>query len=248
MPAETPEPLRDPGVARRGPRWAQPDLAWPLAVLAGFLGTWAALLVVRPWLAVPLALALLWPLEERVRASGNALLATWLGLAFLIGIAGAVAGTAIEAGSVGVVAGVPLADVLRSSDFPFLDGRPAGSGWATLPRNLVALGGLLAAGRYGPPLLAVGLAGLVTAALSACAAVPAAAEAGDPLRAFLATWPPHLALGLLGGLFAAGLLGTVRSDPATGPRRDLLAGALGLAALGLLPQGLWFQGWVAWAS
>ena len=242
MPAERPEGTGPAEVGDEAPfeadlpRWARSDLAWPLALACGFLGTWLGLSTGAADLAVPTALLLYVPLAWRLRSLGRGGLLPFLGGAFLIGVAAAVAGTSFEAG--------PGATAERLRFVELLAPASPEAPWATLARNVGLLAVLVLPGRLAGGLVSVGLAGLATAALASPAAA-AAVGAPDPLQAFLLLLPPQLVLVVGGGAFAGGVLGA--AAPGRAPRRELLVAGLALAALGLVAQGLWVRAAASWA-
>ncbi|MEW6073195.1 MAG: hypothetical protein AB1726_11475, partial [Planctomycetota bacterium] len=75
-PAGTESPRGEPVPAPRPPRrselWSSPELAWPLALFAGFAGTLLGVAVPLPGAAAAFATAAFAPLYLRLQARGRA--------------------------------------------------------------------------------------------------------------------------------------------------------------------------------
>jgi hypothetical protein len=217
--------------AADGVRWHQPEVAWPLALAIGFVGTLLGVLSGLPGVALVLAVAPFAPLFASLARGGHATLASAVTAGWLIGVAAAASGLALDRGVAFVTPAAPLAGALldRSGGLPL-------AAYAALLVTVLAA-------RPTRGVLALAGLGLVTAAAGACAGRDALAlvdEGWSELAAVIAAWGLSctLPLGLLavavGPLLAPGPLW----PPAAvdGPRRRVLAALL--VSLPVLGTGL----------
>ena len=231
--------------AQRRLRLSQPEIAWPLAILVGFLGAALGLATGFPgFVAVPATIGFA-PLYMKLVGEERLVLAALTASAWTLAVAAAVLGTALETSVERVQRLLPLAAAYGRGELGFLDGRAPGSDLVTLPRNLLVVAALVLCARPWRGVSALFLVGSVAATLSAGAAPLAAAgiEAGEsPSVLFLRGWPPQLLVALIATVF----LCTAVASPArllplselAGVRRRLLFGGAGVAFAALLSQPL----------
>lgn len=244
-------PLPGPGAAPApGEAWWQRfELAWPLAIVAGFGATWAGLALGFPGAAAILATALLAPSYVAQLARGRRVQAAVLALLWTLGIVGAVVGVTLEGSLEPVLDALPGARLLVASE---LGASAATSPLATLPRNLGVVALVLILARPGWGLLALLASALLAGALAGVAASWSveAVEAGwSPSLAALAGLPPHLLLALVALFLGAAALaepGLAPRFPFTELRRAMLWSAVGLAAVALGLQGWLVESWHGW--
>jgi hypothetical protein len=240
----------------RGPAWAEAELAWPLALGAGFVG--AALgRSSGVQLAAPMVAALgLLPLAQRLLALERRALFALCAVGWALGV---------YAGSLALALSLPgrdepalLLEGLFGRELGFLAGTrsaPVGAGpggpWVPLALALA----LAAAARPAAGLLLWLGAGWILDGLAAGALpwVRLAVERGvSPAAAAVMALPPHLALTLAGTLVAAGALagrGPVLPLSDLPPaRRILLVAGSGLGVLGALARPLALPAWSAWIA
>jgi len=214
------------------PRWASMEIAWPLALVCGFAGTWAGLSTGWPGAAALLGTAALAPLHlafiKRCQPGAAALLSLGWGL----GIAGAVAGSVFEGAGAEVARSLPALSWLEADSI-------GGAGAATtVLLHLGLFACALMAGRWSHGLGTLLAASLVVAAAAleaAQSALPSVVDGAHAVLGTLAHLPPSLtgeALALL--IAGAGLSrpGGV-SEYARARTRPILLGALALEFLAL---------------
>jgi hypothetical protein len=236
----------------RAPGWAEPELAWPLAIAAGLAGAWLGVSSGIPGAPAVVATALFAPLWAGLHGRERTGLAAAAALGWAAGFSGGAIGTLLE-GS-GSVHALPGAGTwARLEVRPWLGGVEPGSPLPSLAAGaaFLALAALLARPAFGvPALFAAALAVGAVSGGVAEAARAAIGAGGDSLAATLVAWPVPKALQLGGGLLLA--------TGCTGPRfsarggRDLrrrlriaglVAGAAGLALEPLL-RSVWGE-WIA---
>jgi len=240
------------------PAWARGDLAWPLALLAGFGGTWAGLATGAPWAAPLLALLLLAPVHLTFVRLGQPGVAAALGMGALVGVGAAIVGAALEGASSELPSALPLAPWLGSEATRLVAG---GDAWRPLRATLfhaAAFGAALATARLsrglGPLLVAILMVGASALGVGELAA-RAVAAGGSPLVSLLLAWPPPGVVELAAiALCGAALAG----DPAQGDRgqgdrgregrRALLLGGLLLELAALLAWAFAAEPWGRWAA
>ena len=239
--------------------WAAPEIAWPLALVSGFGGTWAGIEIGVPGVAAVLAAGTFAPLWVALLARGRRTLAVWLGLGWAIGIGAAAIGCALAMQWASVSAALPGSGAWVGYALqPWLAASRQG-GWPAAPRALaaavVALALVAAGARIGQGLPAVLLLALLAGAVGGGVArvCERAVEQGwDPPLAAMFACPPHTALQLAGAVLFASAL----AEP--GPllplrwlppgRRALLVGGLGAACAGLLVELTLATTWVRWIA
>jgi hypothetical protein len=235
-----PAPLVPPGpVASQGepdPAWKQPEIAWALAILFGFVGTSVGLWTGLPGLPELLATAAFVPLFLALLARHGALVAGLVGLGWGVGVAGGVLGAAMEGRSAAIEAALPLARAWSALALdPLLGGGESTGGPRALLIGLVwtaaaVLGSLATRGVVGHLLVALALGAVSGAAAGwTLRAVQAGAE---PVLAGLLCYPPCTLLALAGCLLAVSAAAAPSSGPAG--RRTQLRVGLATAALALL--------------
>lgn len=211
------------------PVWLRLEVIWPLAILAGFGGTWTGLAAGSGWLATLGALGLYAPIHVELGRRNASGVAAATGVGWALGIAGAVLGAALEAKAGSVVVGLPLAQLLDRD----LDGGslPSGLLLVSVPLALSALGSSATHGAFALLLAALGQ-GAVCSALST-RVIAAVGEGVHPLFAVLAAWPPHHAAWVAAALLWAAVGG---AEAETGMVRSLRTGAWTLAGSALLAR------------
>ena len=237
--------------ARRFP-WNQPEVAWPLALAAGFVGTWLGLLTGVPGLAQVVATAAFAPLYVRLLGRGQVLLAGWTSVAWMLAIAAAVAGVALGGSDQEVRGLLLVSDPALLGSLGLGDGSGPSTRALRLAWHLAGLLVLLVLARPLRGVLGLGVVGLFVSGVSG-AATAVAAEAGgtiDPLRACFLGWSPGLLLGLAGASMACAAVaapGTLLplSDLPRGRRRQL-EGAVLAGAAALFFEPLYTPLWELW--
>jgi hypothetical protein len=226
--------------------WTDAEIAWPLAILAGFAGTLGGIWSGLPGMPALLATAAFLPLWGRLVVAGQRTLAFLLGLAWCLGAAGAAGGAVFELdGATRVAETLPFGARLVAWRLYALSGAGPSTS-VLLALSLAAASGLA--------LLALPLRGACAlgamAALAqvfGCGAALTSLEAGragrDPTLALVLGWPPSevLALGASSAVVAA-LAGAGWERLGREQRRLLARGAsvtLGAIALDPLLEPLW---------
>lgn len=208
VPARIPEP--------EPPWWARKEYAWPLSLGIGFAATWVGLVVPIPGLAALLAALGFLPLYRAFQLHGDLRFATYLGLGWMVGIAGAAVGLALEGQADLIVRRLPFGQ--RAVDLwigPWLGygggppGAASGSGWIEVGA-FVGLGLALARPSRGALLLVVCALGVGMLAAAAAWVADRASRIGEPpLNAAAFGWPPAPLLALVGTWVA----GSCLADP-----------------------------------
>ena len=251
VPAQMPEP--------EPPAWARREYAWPISLAIGFAATWVGLVVPIPGLAALIAALAFLPLYRWFQRHGDLRFATYLGLGWMVGMAGASVGMAVEGQADLIVDRLPfgqravdlwIAPWVRRGGAPRMPTSMAGA------VELAAYVGIvLLLARIGRGILLLVLSALGTGALSAVAAWVAdqASRVGEPpMNAAAFGWPPAPVLVLLGAWAA----GCALADPAPlGPWRDLrgwrrkaLLMGTGVAVVATCVQPIVQAGWAEWVQ
>jgi len=96
------------------PVWAQPEWAWPLAILAGFAGTWVGLQVQLPGVPESVSCAAFAPLYLALLSRRGARLVALLAFGWVVGMAGAVQGAVLDDQVENVRSALPLGGSYRA--------------------------------------------------------------------------------------------------------------------------------------
>ncbi len=229
-PAEAgPAPAAEP---RPVLRWFNTELAWPLAVAAGFVGTLLGLSSGLTGAGAVLALAAFLPLHLGLLRRERRILVALCGCAWLVAVSAAIVGSGLEHAPEDVLAQWPFGAQLSAA----LE-RPD----ATLARDLVGALLLLGAMRIGRGslglFLCVLLGGAAVAGRLAGLDLPTGGEDWNPAAVVLAAWPPHLLLALCGAIVAGAVLADGRAvlplSVLGEDRRHVLAAGAGILVMGL---------------
>lgn len=241
--------------------WERPEVAWPLALLAGFGGTWigiaggVSIAVVggASGLAAVVAATLFAPLWWQLHARGRPGLAAFAACAWALGIVAAVVGAMAEWGVEAVEGGLPYAATHALLELEPLLAGDVDAGAELLPNVLRNLLLLLLVAALARPLR--GLLALVPLAAGAgvigsgAGRVALRIEADDLSLAAASAIAPHLALGLAGALLVSAALADPHPlrpwDGRSWRSRTLAAGVL-LAVVGLLLEPWIAVGWGGW--
>ncbi len=253
------ESVPAPGTAEPpGPIWEQPEVAWPAALLAGFIGTYIGISSGIPAMGALLATAFFAPLYVALLRKGRLRLAAVLAVGWIFAIGASAGGMVLEHAFYEVARAVPGAWRFRDGDFrPWVLGEEPGAWSARVLRNALVVAGLLAVARPSAGLASLfGLAcvaSMVGAGTGWYADI-AAERGGEPLLHFLTGLPPHYCFLLVGSALAAGAIGAPgRSLAASGlggvdRRRQIAVAGGSLLALGLLVDPLLVPSWGAWLA
>ena len=264
---DAPPPPRLPGRGSRDTLLTMPEVAWPLGLLSGFVGTWAGLTARVPGLGALGGVLAFVALHATLLGRGRRSLAAAVALGWGGAVTAAVMGTVIELGFDKIHLALPFAASWDASQVaPWIDpdvraphllslgGMGVGLGvvaaMVALARVAHGVGALLAAALY------LGAAGAGAGRVVALAME----HGGDPLFTSLVAFPPHVGLQVAGGL----LIATVLADPAPvaapgstsgGTGRRLVLAGIALAVLGVLGEPLlrtlwggWMEGAVNWSA
>ncbi len=246
-PFPPPEPSETP--------WLRTELAWPLSIAAGFLGTWLGLVAGVPVVPAALATALYAPFYLRLLRRDRPAVAAATSIAWMVAIVFTVAGVVLQSSPEAAREGLLFSEPVRLARLGLTRGSSAGAARST-QLAVQALAGLLIL-LLARPTRGVGALFAVALALGAVSGGAAdwTARAGgaggesptDPLAAVLAGWPPGPLFALSGLLLAGVSLADPRrllplSELALGRRRMLQGGAL-LAAAALFFEPLYAPAW-----
>jgi len=236
------------------PRWQEPEIAWPIAVLTGFLGSAIGAKLGIPLAGTLLPLLLFAPLYLALVIRHRLLLAALTSLGWLVAIGAGMAGAVLEASFDEVAAVSPGALAFRDAQIrPWLEsgvGDPLGS--PMLIHFGLGLVVLLAA-RVSVGVLALGILAFTTTGIGAGLGWFATeALSMEPVWACLLAIPPHRALAFAGLLGLTAALADRRPlSPVaelTDHRRELLLAGAALFGLGILLEPLLVPGWGSWLA
>ncbi len=243
-------------------RWTEPEVAWPIALVAGFLGAYVGIAIPVPGMGMLVAVLAFAPLYLVLQRRGRVRLAAVLAAGWIFGVGAATCAAVLDSTFSRVAEVVPGAWRFRDGELaPWLSGGTGveGSEWTRALRNAGILAGILAVARPSRGLLS--LLALGGAATAVGAGVGwfvdlALEQGGEPALLALMAVPPHYAFLTLGAallatvvadarpLFGGGRADGVREfDP---HRRQLLAAGSVLAILGLALDPLLAARWGAW--
>lgn len=249
------ELLPEPPGTRGLPRWAHPELGWPISLAAGFIGTWIGLQTQVPGMAALSATLLFAPIHMLLVSRSRGALATLLGLGWALGLIAAVVGTTLEGHLEDVMGALPYADAFTRSELRIWvtgEGLSAGESRLGLFHSALALGLMVAASRFLagiPALLAAALFLGMIAAGDAWLAQEAALRGQATMMAAALGLGPHRILQIAGFLFVWAAL----AEPTPvwplhyleeGRRRRLIGGCAAiLVGLGVQAffHGLWIR-------
>jgi hypothetical protein len=229
--------------------WTRGELAWPLALLAGFGGTWAGLATGLPFAASVIALVLLAPIHLTLVRLGRPGVGAVVALGALVGVIGAVIGAQLEGATPGELAPSLVAAPHLGNELKALVGGVGGpSGPALALRAAVfAAAAALSRPTRGIVPLAVALVACGAWALAVGELVAAQVVLGAaPLTAVLVLWPPFLAAELAALTLAGAALAVGAACPPDRRRSQWLAG-LGLELAALAAWSFAAAPWARWA-
>lgn len=240
--------------ARVLPRWAHPELGWPLSLAAGFAGTWIGLQTRIPGMAALTATLFFAPIHVRLVSRSRGALATLLGLGWSLGLIAAVVGTALESGLDEVAAAIPGADAFTRAELRSWitgEGLPAGESRLALFHSTLALFGMVVASRFLagiPALLGAALFLSMIASSDAWLAQEAALRGMSTMTAAVLGLGPHRVLQVAGFLFVwAALAEPTPVWPVSyleeGRRKRLMGGGAAIL-VGLGTQALFHDLWI----
>jgi hypothetical protein len=254
----TPEELAGRRPAARplqsAPAWTQPELAWPLALVAGFVGSTLGIRTGIPGTGALLALGLFSPLYLGLFGRGRIRLAALISIGWMAAVGAAAAGSVLDGSFNEVARACPGAHSFRDLEIrTWIEGERSGPETWPLLRNLALTLLLLAAAR--PTRGFLTLLGLGVAASAVGCGVGWFAEAADtmdPAMACLFGIPPHCVFVLCGVALSGVALAERRPwIPAPGggdQRRALIVAGLALAAAGLFLEPLLAATWGSWMA
>ncbi len=240
----------EPSLAANRASWARAEVAWPLALLAGFGATWAGLATGVPSVAPILAMLCLAPIHLTLVRLGRPVAAALLGLGGLAGAAGVVVGAVLEGAAEELLPVLPLASILGREIPVLVHGEPGWqAGQAGLLRAavfVVALAGARVSRGLVPLVVAFAAVGATAWGVGRVAA-PAVAAGANPIASVLLAWPPQGAAELAALLLCGAALAGGAQDGRE-RRRSLLVGGLGLELAALLAWVLAAESWGRWAA
>ena len=214
--------MNESGVAEQQglpPVWSQPEWAWPLAILAGFAGTWAGLQVELPGVPEALSCAAFAPLYLALLSRRGARLVALLALGWVVGMAGAVQGAVLDDLGRNVRSALPLGGAYRLVALdPWLetDARPAARAIWSVGAWVVVTPALAWFSRGILSLLSIAMATGAVMAGAADWALRAVQAGSSPLTAALACTSPMAAVEITGVILASSAAAAWRI-PAPGP-------------------------------
>ncbi len=254
MEPEPAQPQYEPA-RRRGLPWDQPEVAWALALAAGFAGTWLGIASKLPGLNALVATTLYAPLYLALLRRGRSGLAAFTSVSWCFGIVLAPLAAAHTDSFAAIAPRLLLARPYVDGELGLLVGGSDVDVVGATLRNAVIAIVLIAVARP-----ALGLGTLLGLALgvgtlgggAAWFAERAVERGADPVAAALAGLAPFAVIQLLGLLLCAAALAdpTPLRDLAGTRRRMLVAGGLlllaGLAIQPAIaaPWGEWLSGWL----
>ena len=237
-----------------GPRWQQAEIAWPLALLTGFVGSSTGIMSGLPGVGPLAAMLLFAPLYLGLIHRSRTGLAALVSCGWLAGVGAAAAGAVLDDGFSSVAKSCPGAQNFRATEImPWIESAstefPSGPPQSAL---LVVLGLLLVAR---PTVGLMSLAGLALCASAIGAGVGWFATqvlSMEPALACILGVPPQHAFSLAGmALLVAALADRGRLRPfaeISDQRRNLMLAGVVLIALGILAEPLLSEAWGTWMS
>ena len=217
------------------PTWAQPELAWPLAILAGFAGAWVGLQLQLPGVPESVACAAFAPLYLALLGLRGARLVAMLALGWVLGIAGAVQGAVLDDLGQNVRSALPLGGAYRAMGLdPWLEpgAQPLARSIWVVCAWIVVTPALAWVSRGILSLLSIAMATGAVMAAAADWALRAVQAGSGPLTAALLCTSPMAAAEIAGVILASSAAAAWRI-PAPGPvlrgRRQLFLIGMGLA-------------------
>jgi len=236
--------------------WSQPEVAWPIAMLAGFGGIWLGIETGLPGLGPGVAAIAFTPLFVLLLRRRRGRLAGILMLGWCVGVAAGAVGGVIQDGFPTVADALPGARWWQRTEVePWLVGeRPADPG-LRVGRNAIAVVVLLVLAR--PTLGLASIAALALGASAVGAAVGrfaerASADGGEPALWALSAVPPHYALAVVGlGLATAALAQPEPLRPfaeLSDRRRRMLVGGTAAALAGVVSEPVVAPVWGGWLA
>ena len=244
-----PEELEPPA-----PRWLEPEIAWPIAIFAGFLGSVAGIKMGVPGAGALVALICFVPLYRVMILRERTLAAALISIGWLAGIGGGAAGSVQESSFEAVAAVSPGAERFRDRQLqPWLAGEDrAAAERATL---VTAAGGffLLLIARLSAGILSLaGLAVAVSAIGAGAGWFSTRAISLDPAWACFVGIPPHNALAMAGFLLITAPLADRRPlfplRELDDVRRPMLLIGSALVGFALLLEPFLASAWGLWMS
>ena len=236
------------------PRWQEAEIAWPIAIFAGFLGSAIGAKSGVPTAGSFLALALFAPLYLGLVFRQRTLLAALVSVGWLTAVGAGAAGSVLEGNFSDIAAASPGAIEFRDGQMmPLIRGEQHGSmGWSMT----IGLGGSLLAlvvARFSVGILSLaGLALLASAIGTAVGWFAAEAISLEPAWACVVGTPPHRALAFLGLLSLTAVLAERRPllplAGMTDSRRMMVFAGLGLLGVGLFSEPIFISVWGSWLS
>ena len=237
-----------------GPRWHQAELAWPLALLAGFAGSSIGIGTGLPGVGPLASMMLFAPLYLGLIHRNRTGLAALISLGWLAGVGAAAAGAVLDEGFAAIARSCAGATGLREVEFlPWLEGDRSGPTNGSFLRNFYLGIGLLLVARHSIGLIS--LAGLAACASAVGASVgwfATEALSMEPATACILGIPPHYAFLLAGLLMLVAVLSDRRRllplSDITDVRRNLMVAGAALLVLGFLAEPLLSRAWGTWMS
>lgn len=236
------------------PRWQEAEIAWPIAIFAGFLGSAIGAKSGIPLAGTLLALALFAPLYLGLVFRQRTLLAALVSVGWLTAVGAGVAGSVLEGSFSEIATASPGALGFRDGQMlPWIQGEPPGSVGAAVLINLGVSLLVLVVARFSVGLLSLaGLAFLVSGIGAAVGWFASEAISLEPAWACVVGTPPHRALGFLGLLSLTAVLADRRPllplRELGDSRRKLVLAGLGLLGVGVFSEPVFLSVWGSWLS
>ncbi|MFT5285799.1 MAG: hypothetical protein ACI8TQ_001967 [Planctomycetota bacterium] len=237
-----------------GPRWHQAELAWPIALFAGFAGSSLGVASGLPGVGPLAAMILFAPLYLGLIHRNRTGLAALISIGWLAAVGAAAAGAVLDEGFSAIARSCPGSIGLREAEIlPWLEGDRSGPASGTFLRNFYVGVGLLLVARHSIGL--VSLAGLALCASAIGASVGWFATetlSMEPATACILGIPPHHAFSLAGLLLLVAVLSDRRQllplSEITDVRRNLMVAGAALLVLGFFVEPLLSRAWGTWMS
>ena len=236
------------------PRWLEPEIAWPIAIFAGFLGSAIGAKSGVPTAGSFLAVALFTPLYLGLVFRQRPLLAALVSVGWLAAVGAGAAGSVLEGSFRDIAAASPGALGFRDAQIlPWIQGEPAGSVGSSVLTTVGASLLILIVARISVGILSlVGLALLVSAIGAAVGWFAREAISLEPAWACVVGTPPHRALAFLGLLALTAALADRSPLLPLGEigesRRKMILAGLGLLGVGLFSEPIFVSVWGSWLS